>query len=157
MVYSTILTIQNIMTELRPSILDTLGLFAAIKWLAAGLKKNSGINCRLSLPEKEPLITEEVRINIFRIMQELFTNIVRHSIATVVNVTIKEKDCRLHLRVKDNGIGITQQKLSSPLSFGLIGIRERIHAMQGTVEISSFRGKGTFVTISLPIKKTPSA
>jgi len=151
MVDATIQTIQNIITELRPGILDVLGLFAAIEWQAEEVKKMSGITCDLELPSEDVQLSTDISTNIFRIIQELFTNIVRYSRATNVSVQIEIKGDRLFLEVKDDGIGIRQRDISSPVSFGIIGIRERIYAMKGEMHISGTHGIGTSVTIVLPV------
>lgn len=151
LVDATIQTIQNIISELRPGILDVLGLFAAIEWQAAELKKMSGIACDLRLPSEDILLGADISTNIFRIIQELFTNIVRYSQATNVSVRIEIKRDRLFLNVTDNGIGIRPQDISSPVSFGIIGIRERVYAMKGEMHIAGTSGIGTFVTIVVPV------
>ena len=157
LVDATIQTIQNIITELRPGILDVLGLFAAIEWQAAELKKMSGIACDLSLPSEDILVDAEVSTNIFRIIQELFTNIVRYSQATNVSVRIEIIRDRLFLNVTDNGIGIRPQDISSPVSFGIIGIRERVYAMNGEMDITGTSGMGTSITIVVPVNTGQSA
>ena len=151
LVDSTIQTIQNIIAELRPGILDVLGLFAAIEWQAAELKKMSGITCDLMLPPEDVPLSADISTNIFRIIQELFTNIVRYSKATNVSVKIEIKRDRLFLNVTDNGIGIRPQDVSSPVSFGIIGIRERVYAMKGEMHIAGTSGMGTSVTIVVPV------
>ena len=151
LVDATIQTIQNIIAELRPGILDVLGLFAAIEWQAAELKKMSGITCDLALPPEDVQISADISTNIFRIIQELFTNIVRYSNATTVSVRIEIKGDRLFLDVADNGVGITPQNVSSPVSFGIIGIRERVYAMKGDMHIAGTPGMGTSVTITVPV------
>ena len=156
LVDATIQTIQNIITELRPGILDVLGLFAAIEWQAAELKKMSGITCDLSLPSEDVLVDAEISTNIFRIIQELFTNIVRYSQATNVSVRIEIRE-RLFLNVTDNGIGIRPQDISSPVSFGIIGIRERVYAMKGEMDITGTSGMGTSISIAVPVNAGQSA
>jgi signal transduction histidine kinase len=151
LVDATIQTIQNIIAELRPGILDVLGLFAAIEWQAAELKKMSGITCDLRLPSEDILLSPDISTNIFRIIQELFTNIVRYSQATKVSVRIEIKRDRLFLNVNDNGIGIRPQEISSPVSFGIIGIRERVYAMKGEMTIAGTSGRGTSITIIVPL------
>lgn len=157
LVDTTIQTIQNIITELRPGILDVLGLFAAIEWQAAELKKMSGITCDLSLPSEDVLVVAEISTNIFRIIQELFTNVVRYSQASNVSVRIEILRDRLFLNVTDNGIGIRPQDISSPVSFGIIGIRERVYAMKGEMDITGTSGMGTSINIAVPVNAGQSA
>ncbi len=151
LVDATIQTINNIISELRPSILDILGLFAAIEWQAAELTKMSGITCDLILPPEDVQLSADISTNIFRIIQELFTNIVRYSKATSVSAQIEITGDRLLLKVIDNGIGISPLDISSPASFGIIGIRERVYAMKGDIHIKGTPGMGTSVMITVPI------
>ena len=88
---------------------------------------------------------------IFRVFQEMLTNVVRHAKATEVKVGLREEDGRLVLQVKDNGIGIKEEQITDPKSLGLIGIRERTYSLGGEVKISGIQGKGTAVTITLPL------
>jgi two-component system sensor histidine kinase UhpB len=98
------------------------------------------------------MVVEEKRSTaLFRILQECLTNVARHARATTVSVSLKEKDTNLELRVRDNGRGITKEQISDPKSFGLIGIRERVHPWEGQVKISSRPGKGTTVVVRMPI------
>lgn len=157
LVDATIHTIQNIIAELRPGILDVLGLFAAIEWQAAELKKMSGIVCNLKLPPEDILFSADISTNIFRIIQELFTNIVRYSQATKVSLQIEIIRDRLFLNITDNGIGIRPQDISSPVSFGIIGMRERVYAMKGEMQITGKAGIGTSVTIVVPVHAGQSA
>ena len=96
---------------------------------------------------------KELSTAIFRILQESLTNIAQHSQATEVTVSLKEKDGTIELIVRDNGKGITEEQISKSDSFGLLGIQERIHALGGEVEISGIPGKGTIVTVSIPLEK----
>lgn len=152
LVDATIQTVNNIITELRPGMLDVLGLFAAIEWQASELEKMSGITCDLALPAEDVELSAETSTNIFRIIQELFTNIARHSKATAASVQIEIKKDRLFLKVSDNGVGTKPQDISNPVSFGIIGIKERVYAMKGDMNIEGKPGRGTTVVIMLPVQ-----
>jgi signal transduction histidine kinase len=154
LVDSMIQTVQNIISELRPGILDVLGIYAAIEWQAGELTKMTGIPCNLTLPSEEIPLGEKISINIFRIVQELFTNIVRYANATSVSLGLEKIDNRLLLTVSDNGIGIEQQDISSPSSFGIIGIRERVLSMGGDLVFTGKPGAGTSVTVTIPFEDT---
>ncbi len=88
---------------------------------------------------------------IFRILQETLTNVLRHSNATEISISLTERDGQVVLVTNDNGKGIAKKQISNPRSFGLMGIRERAHVFGGNMEIVGIRGKGTTVTVSIPI------
>ncbi len=148
---TTIQTVQRILTELRPGLLDDLGLAAAIEWQAEEFQKRTGIKCEVTLDPEEIIMDQDRSTAIFRILQEALTNVSRHANATRVRVNLREKAGKLILKVKDNGIGITEKQISDPKSFGLIGIRERVHLFGGEFKISAIRDKGTTVTASIPL------
>ena len=149
---STIRTVKRICTELRPGVLDDLGLIAAIEWQAEEFQKRTDIHCEVSFHPHDIALDGERSTAIFRILQETLTNVIRHAEATKVQVRLERKDGRVLLRVEDNGKGITQDHISDPRSFGLIGIRERASFLGGEVRIESGEVKGTIVTVSLPCK-----
>jgi PAS domain S-box-containing protein len=148
---SIIKTVKRISTELRPGLLDDLGLSAAIEWQAEEFRKRTGIKCRVVLVPEEITLDRERSTAIFRIFQETLTNIARHARATKVAVNLKEKDDKLILSVKDNGRGITRKQISNPTSFGLIGMQERAHFLGGEVIINGIKDKGTTVLASIPL------
>ncbi|RPI36987.1 MAG: response regulator [Nitrospiraceae bacterium] len=153
LVDSTIQSIQNIIASLRPGILDVLGIYAAIEWQAEELKKMTGISCDLMLPSEEVPISETISTNIFRIVQELFTNITRYAKATIVSLSLNRIDDNLVLSVSDNGVGIRPHDISNPTSFGIIGIRERVFAMGGDIKIAGSPGSGTSISITVPLQE----
>jgi PAS domain S-box-containing protein len=144
--------VQRISSELRPGLLDDLGLIAAIEWQAEEFKKRTGITCSLRIEPRDITIDERRATVLVRIFQETLTNVARHAQATRVSVSLKEKDGDLKLRVRDNGTGITKEQISDPKSFGLIGIKERVFSWGGKVTISGRPGKGTTVVARMPIK-----
>ena len=150
---STIQTVQRLSSELRPGLLDDLGLLAAMEWQAEEFQKRTGIACELSLGPQEIDLDQERSTAIFRIFQETLTNISRHASATKATVNLAEKGAQLELTIKDDGKGITEEKISDPKSLGLIGIQERVHFLGGDIDIKGIRNKGTTVTVSVPLPK----
>ena len=145
----TIRTVQRVATKLRPGLLDDLGLTAAIEWQAEEFQRRTGIECDLSLDPEDIVLDEERSTAIFRIFQETLTNVVRHASATKLWVSLKENGRTLELEVRDNGKGITDEQICSSRSFGLIGIRERVHPWEGEVNINGVPGKGTTVAVCI--------
>lgn len=153
LVDSTTKSVHKIMTELRPSLLDDLGLPAAIEWQAEDFQKRSGIRCDASLDCGETLINRDLATTIFRIFQETLTNIARHSKATQCRVILTGEGGELCLEVSDNGIGITREQINDHQSFGMIGIRERAHLWGGTVHVKGDDSQGTTVTVTIPVDR----
>ena len=143
----TIRMLQRISAQLRPSILDHFGLIAAVEWQAKEFQRQTSIRCRYSLPDEDIEIPESKAIAIFRIFQEILTNITRHSQATRVDVNLSVDNNTLELRVSDNGIGIKREYLASPNSLGLIGMSERAKLINGNLNINSVLNVGTTITL----------
>jgi signal transduction histidine kinase len=151
MIDMTINTVRRISSELRPGLLDDIGLFAAIEWYAGEFEKRTGIACRVSSGSDEPKLDAMKSINIYRIVQESLTNIIRHANATAVDVDLVIDADTLTLTVRDNGRGITGDEINNVRSLGLIGIRERALSCSGTIDIEGAAGKGTVVTAHIPL------
>jgi len=149
----TIKMVKRISTELRPGLLDDLGLVAAIEWQAGEFQDRTGITCEIAIDPENIILDRDRSTILFRIFQETLTNIARHAHATAVTVSLKEKDSSLELRVRDNGRGITKEQISDPKSFGLMGIRERVHPWKGEVKISGRSGKGTTAVVRIPVEE----
>jgi PAS domain S-box-containing protein len=147
---STVITVQAIATELRPAILDSHGICAAIEWLTSNFTKSTGVHCKVAVPEHEPALDSRQSTALFRIMQECLTNIIRHAGADRVDVSLRVSGRNLILTVRDNGCGIDPDKLANPHSLGLIGMRERACALGGEVIYRSMPGKGTNVRVTIP-------
>lgn len=143
-------TVQKISRELRPSMLDNLGLIPAIEWQTTEFESRTGIKCEVKLQIDEIELSSEVSIATFRVLQETLTNVVRHSEATRVKVILSNKSGEVVLKIKDNGKGITQKQISDHRSFGIIGIKERIRCLNGSVRISGKPGRGSIVQVSIP-------
>jgi signal transduction histidine kinase len=146
-------TVHRISAELRPGLLDDFGLAAAIEWQAEEFQRRTGIPCEVSVDPEDYVTDQEISTAIFRIFQETLTNIVRHADASHVSVTLHDKDDKITLTVRDDGRGITEGQISHAQSFGIIGIRERVTLLSGTVEISGKPDQGTTVTVCIPYDK----
>jgi PAS domain S-box-containing protein len=146
-------TVRRISTELRPGVLDDLGLDAAIEWLAQGFQERSGIRCRVSLPESVGLDSQKATVA-FRILQEVLTNVARHAEASEVRIQMRYKGGHVYLDVRDDGKGISQEAISDPMSLGLLGMRERAMMVDGEVTIRGIADKGTAVTLRIPALPT---
>ena len=144
-------TVRKICSDLRPHVLERLGLPAGIEWYVRGFEKRTGIECIVSTSREIPDLDKDLSLVLFRVLQEAMTNVARHAEATQVRVQIKEKGDRLVLKVKDNGRGISRADIADPGSFGIIGIRERIRFWGGKSTFSGTPRKGTTVTISIPL------
>jgi signal transduction histidine kinase len=149
---STVESVRSISTQLRPPILDDLGLEAAVEWQVQEFGRQSGINCQLDLHIGDVFVREEPATATFRILQEALVNVMRHAVADNVDVEIRLAGDTLLLVVSDNGCGIRDVALSSPRSIGLIGMRERAGALGGKVDICRLTTGGTRVTLELPLE-----
>ncbi len=149
---SIIQTVKRIASELRPGILDDLGLVSAIEWQKEEFEKRYNIKCNLKINKTNVITSDEFSIAVFRIFQETLTNIARHSKATKVDIKFDFKmDKKLLIEIQDNGVGIDNKTINSPNSLGLIGMRERVNILKGKMEIAGYPSKGTTVKISIPI------
>lgn len=145
-------TVRRISSSLRPTMLDNLGLGAAVEWHVKEFARRTKIRCDLSIEPAELKADPDRSTAIFRILQEALTNVARHSKATKVKVKLQASEESIELTVDDNGIGIVPQQIADARSFGLIGIRERVHQLAGNVSISKAPGQGTRVSITVPRK-----
>ena len=143
-------SVRRIATELRPRILDDLGLVAAIEWAAEDFQTRTGTIGRVDLPEGQIAIDPERATAIFRIFQETLTNIARHANATEVDIRLSKDGGDIVLEVRDNGRGISDEQLSAGESFGILGMRERALLAGGDLIISGATGKGTLVRLRIP-------
>jgi signal transduction histidine kinase len=146
----TIQAVRRISTELRPGILDDLGLVAAVEWAAEEFEDRTGTKCQLDVLQDDLVIDRPRATALFRILQETLTNVARHASATQVNVRLAKEDGCLILDVHDNGKGISEQGLSAGRSLGILGMRERVLLLGGELAISGAPGKGTAVKVRIP-------
>lgn len=146
----TISAVQRIVSELRPAVLDDLGLVAAIEWQSQEFQRVTGIACTCTATAEDIEVEPERATAVFRICQEALTNVARHANASAVRVSLQERAGSLLLSVSDNGRGIPVHKIVDPQSFGLIGMKERAALLGGEVTISGSPEKGTTITMRLP-------
>ena len=150
LVGETIKTVQRITAELRPPIIDDLGIVAAIDWYTKEFEKRNNIKVFLKM-DSELNIPPDVSLIIFRIMQESLTNISRHSKANRVDIVLNKTVNSVNLKIADNGIGIAENEIKSKKSFGLMGMMERATSLGGTFDICSENNKGTEIKLFLPL------
>jgi signal transduction histidine kinase len=148
---STVQTVRKIATGLRPEMLDDMGLIAAVGWQAKEFQKRTGIRCRVKLPP-EVKLDIDVSTTMFRIFQEILTNVARHSRATRVDIDLEIGAEHVALEVADNGVGITDNDRSGKKSLGLLGMHERALLFGGDVQIVGTPSHGTRVSVSIPLK-----
>jgi PAS domain S-box-containing protein len=148
---STIASLQQLVTQLRPALLDDLGLVAAIEWQSQDFQKRTGISCICETSTDDIAMEPERATAVFRICQEALTNTARHAQATAVTVTVTSQPDSLKLVVADNGVGVPNTKALDPRSLGLIGMQERAAQCGGTLTIEGDPQKGTTVTLYLPV------
>jgi PAS domain S-box-containing protein len=146
----TVHTVQRISSELRPRLLDDLGLAAAIEWQAGRLQDRLGIEVEIVSDPEHIKLSEACSITIFRIFQEALTNVARHAKATRVEIFLIHQEEQVTLTVRDNGLGFSQDKMSNPDSLGLLGMRERAWLLSGELEVTSEPGKGVTVLLTIP-------
>jgi signal transduction histidine kinase len=148
---TTIQSARRLFTDLRPSILDELGLAAALDWLAKEFQERTGIRCEFAFKEDEGVLDPEMATALFRICQEALSNVARHAGATQVNIRQERQADSLLLSVEDNGKGITDREIANRKSLGLMGMRERALLLGGEFTIQGRPGAGTTVTVRMPL------
>jgi PAS domain S-box-containing protein len=149
LVSNTIKDVQRISSDLRPGILDDLGLVSAIEWYCDEFEKRTGIKCSQKL-ENSAFSDPRINLTFFRALQEALTNVIRHAKASYVNVKLHQSNKGVTLTIQDNGIGIPEVKIKSYKSMGLISMRERVRQLNGKIDISSKKGDGTKLTVFIP-------
>ncbi len=150
LVSETIKTVQKITFQLRPSIVDDLGLEAGIQWYTTEFSERNGIEVNLDI-EPDIVISPEISLVIFRIMQESLTNVSRHAKATKIDIQLNESAESVNFVVKDNGIGISENQLNSKTSFGIIGMKERADSVGGKLTIIKNKEGGTSLQLSFSL------
>jgi signal transduction histidine kinase/ligand-binding sensor domain-containing protein len=148
----SIQTVRKIAGQLRPALLDELGLVAAMDWQSREWQNRTGISCNYDALTDELHLPREKATELFRIFQELLTNIARHAGATEVTVVLYEADEELCLEVRDNGKGIREEEINRPVSLGILGMKERTARVDGRIVFTGEPGKGTNVRVSIPMK-----
>jgi len=151
MLDSTVAATRRISADLRPLMLDDLGLVPAAEWLVQNFRQRTGIACELALGVPELELRDPHATAVFRILQESLTNIARHAQASLVEVTMDVEDGAVVLTVHDNGRGFVPEESRKPNSYGLMGLRERAYLLGGDVRIDSGRGRGTTIEVRIPV------
>lgn len=146
----TINKVREISRELRPSVLDNLGLSAAIQWQAGTYEKQGDLLQEVLVDCDDVEVGPEKTTQLFRIFQECMTNVIRHSKATKVKISLKEEKGKLVLKISDNGIGISREKKFNLKSLGLIGMHERVRRLNGNLIIRGIPNRGTSVIVNIP-------
>lgn len=149
---ATVHAVRRISTELRPGILDHLGLVATLEWQVREFQDRTGIPCVFTRNSDDIAVDAVRSATLFRICQEALTNIVRHANATRVDLSLRRVGTNVVLEVRDNGRGIPKSAVADPKSIGLVGMRERVLPWGGDVRIRGMRGKGTVVTVRIPVE-----
>lgn len=143
-------SVRDVSSQLRPLILDSLGLVTAIEWQTEEFQKKTGLTCECFLPKEKVELNRDVSTVLFRIFQECLTNIIRHAKATKVSIKLERKENHILLEVQDNGIGIDENVVTEINSLGLLGMKERALVFGGSVDIYGNPGGGTIVTVKIP-------
>jgi signal transduction histidine kinase len=142
---------RRIIEELRPTLLDNVGLFAALRWQMKETCGSAGIACIESYPDEEPHFKSEASIALFRIAQEAFTNILKHASARTVDISLDMDDETLLMRISDDGVGIQAGQFTDIASHGLASMRHRIRALGGRLDLRSPASGGTMLLVQIPI------
>ncbi len=152
LINATIGSVRKISTNLRPSILDDLGLLPALEWHGEEFEKRSGTKVVFVNDVGDIMVSPQVATGIFRIYQELLTNIARHANASLVKASLTKDEDRLYFSIKDNGVGVDTETIKNKKTLGLLGIKERSLLFGGTYEFISKPGEGSVTTISIPLQ-----
>jgi signal transduction histidine kinase len=148
-------SVRELASRLRPEVLDELGLAAAIKWQAREFQMRAGVRCMVDASAENLALDQDRSTAVFRVFQELLTNVARHAAATKVDVALRQLNGSVVLEVRDNGRGIGDAQIRDPASLGLLGMRERIVPFDGRFEIGAGTGKGTVAVVSIPAEHAP--
>jgi len=148
---NTIKTVRRISSELRPSVLDDLGLIAALEWLLKDFEKRSGVKTRLISGIEKLDLDINAKTALFRVFQESLTNVARHAKASEVIASLNKSGDNLLITIKDNGKGFVLSAIESKKTLGILGIKERIAIIEGTYNIDSSPGEGTTIEIEVPV------
>jgi two-component system, NarL family, sensor histidine kinase UhpB len=152
----TVKTTQRIAAELRPALLDQLGLFAALRHESDQFRRRAGVECRFLASEASPRLTRELATACYRIVQEALTNVARHAAATHVEIEFLAAPDAFVIEVRDNGRGIAPEAWTNAHSLGLLGMQERARSLAGTLVVLSRPEGGTVVRASFPRASQPT-
>ena len=147
---NTVAATRRISSDLRPMMLDDLGLVPATEWLVQNFTQHTGIRCELAIATAKLDLQDPEATTVYRILQESLTNIAKHAKASSVEVTLAHSDGEISIGVRDNGVGFAPDSPRKQNSYGLIGLRERAYLLGGKVQIESAPGQGTYIEVRLP-------
>jgi signal transduction histidine kinase len=147
----TVKLVRKISAELRPALLDDMGLIIAVQWHLKEFREHSGIRVVLNCSIEEPGLPDIAKTGLFRIVQESLTNVARHAGAKQVAITFHNEKEHLVLTIKDDGAGFNQQEIKAKKTLGLLGMKERTYMIGGTYTINGTPGEGTTVTVKVPL------
>lgn len=148
---SCVKSVRNIATGLRPSILDDMGLISALEWYVNGVSKRANLQLSFNTNCETIEFSKELSINIYRIVQETVTNVIKHSGANKLSISCMQVNSEFLLRIQDNGIGIIKEDMEKMGHWGLIGIRERVATFNGVVNVSAILPTGTSIEVRIPL------
>lgn len=151
---STVAATRRISSDLRPMMLDDLGLLPATEWLTQNFSERTGIRCKLTLADPDIELQDPHATTIYRVLQESLTNVAKHARASNVDVRLERADGELVLTVRDDGAGFSLDTSRKPNSYGLIGLRERVFLLGGKVRIDSAPGDGARIEVRLPLPES---
>ena len=151
MLDGTVKATRRISSDLRPLMLDDLGLLPAAEWLVNNFTQRHGIHCRFTADPPDLDLQDPHATAIFRIMQESLTNVARHAHASNVDITLDGSAGEITLRVRDNGCGFAPADPRKPNSFGLVGMRERVYLLDGEIAVDTAPGKGATIEVRIPL------
>ncbi|OGA28868.1 MAG: hypothetical protein A3I01_16765 [Betaproteobacteria bacterium RIFCSPLOWO2_02_FULL_65_24] len=151
---STVAATRRISSDLRPLMLDDLGLLPAVEWLIQNFRQRTGITCEFALGAPDLELDDPYATAIFRILQESLTNVSRHAQASLVEVTLDAHEGEAMLTVRDNGVGFRTDAPHKPSSYGLMGVAERAYLLGGNVKIDSERNRGTTIEVRIPLRRS---
>ncbi|HEV7387347.1 MAG TPA: ATP-binding protein, partial [Gemmatimonadaceae bacterium] len=143
--------VRRIATSLRPSVLDQLGLAAALEWQGQEFRARTGIDVKMIISNDGAGIPDDISSSAFRILQESLTNVARHAKATMVTIRLDQTPTMLTLEVTDNGVGAPPRCLDGTKSLGVVGMRERALACGGEFTVSGYPNHGTTVSLRVPL------
>ena len=149
---TTLSKTKKLSSELRPQLIDDMGLVAALEWYLKDFEKRSGINCMSELPDENVTFPQDIALNVFRIIQESLTNVYKHADAQSVKVKLEIENKFLFLNFTDDGVGINEADINRDYSFGIMGVEERVRLMSGEFSIEN-TGNGTMINIKIPFEK----
>jgi signal transduction histidine kinase len=148
---------RRVVEELRPTLLDTMGLLAALRWQSEETCRRANLRCTEQFPEEEPRFSRAGAIALFRVVQEALANVAKHARASEVDIALELTDRDVVVTVHDNGVGAAPTELNRPRSHGIAGIRHRIHVLGGRFDISSVPGRGTTLRVRVPLSSVMTA